>query len=99
MLHNRGNFFSHFARPYGGNQIKTGCNAMAGHHTSVRGGLSLTKIESVRRSQMPTVARMPQGKAKTTFPHELRHPQLPLDYRFGMLQPGVKVVAKAVTMR
>ena len=48
---------------------------------------------------MPTVARMPQGKAKTTFPHELRHPQLPLDYRFGMLQPGVKVVAKAVTMR
>ena len=46
-----------------------------------------------------TVARMPQGKPISGFPHEPVRPRLPLDHRFGMLRPGVRVVVEAVTMR
>ena len=46
-----------------------------------------------------TVARMPQGKPKSGFPHEPVRPRLPLDHRFGMLRLGVRVVVEAVTMR
>jgi hypothetical protein len=42
---------------------------------------------------------MPQGKAKSSFPHEPQRPRLPSVHRFGMLGPGVKVVEAAVTMR
>jgi hypothetical protein len=95
---------SHFARPYGGNQIKSRTKCYRSHHDSVRGNLSLTKINRVLRGGRchrlkPTVARMPQGKAKSGFPHEPQRTRLPLDHRFGMLQPGVKVVVEVVTMR
>src|SRR5215469_7867273 len=42
---------------------------------------------------------MPQGRAKSGFPHEPPRRRLPLDPLFGMLRPGVKVVVEAVTMR
>ena len=46
-----------------------------------------------------TVARMPQGKGKSGYPHEPPCLRLPLDHRFGMLRPGVRVAVEVVTMR
>jgi hypothetical protein len=60
--------------------------------STVPGGLVVDATAS-------TVARMPQGKAKSGFPHEPVRPRLPLDHRFGMLRPGIRVVVEAVTMR
>jgi hypothetical protein len=49
------------------------------HHDHVRSRLSLIEINRVKRHGAPmpiyrhptfTVARMPQGKAKSSFPHE-----------------------------
>ena len=95
---------SDLARPYGGNQINRRTKCRRSHHDSVRGRLLLTLVNRVPRGVVvdataSTVARMPQGKAKSGFPHEPPRPRLPLDHRFGMLRPGVRVVVEAVTMR
>ncbi|HEY2144688.1 MAG TPA: hypothetical protein VGH12_01365 [Steroidobacteraceae bacterium] len=64
-----------FAARHGGNRIKDGDP----HHDHVRSRLSLIEINRVKRHGAPmpiyrhptfTVARMPQGKAKSSFPHE-----------------------------
>ena len=46
-----------------------------------------------------TVARMPQGKGKSGYPHEPPRLRLPLDHRFGMLRLGARVVVEVVMMR
>ena len=46
-----------------------------------------------------TVARMPQGKGKSGYPHEPPCLRLPLDHRFGMLRLGARVVVEVVMMR
>jgi hypothetical protein len=91
-----------FAVAYGGNRNKR----YRLHHDSVRGGLpNLTSTACARgvaadaTASNHTVARMPQGKAKSGCPHEPQRPRLPLGDRFGMLPPGVSVVVEAVTMR
>jgi hypothetical protein len=72
--------FSHFARSYGGNQIKQRTKCYGAHHDPVRGAAVRHRRKSTLRCRPGseaglspghcTVARMPQGKAKSSFPHE-----------------------------
>src|SRR5262249_36723586 len=81
-----------FARPYGGNRnARCPLDYVRGAPLIIDSNQQCIVIQSggCWTPRYCTVAGMPQGKFKTSFPHEPRPPRLPLDHRFGMLPTGV----------